>query len=104
MIVLIVSCLRHRLKCVLQGLAALDAGQKPGEPAASGAPGQEGSSSSSSSSSSSARQRLTLLGDAVAYLSDIVSVGAAGDEVLLEAAKVALRQAQEQLELAKLQR
>ena len=39
----------------------------------------------------------------MAYLSDIVAVGAAGDDVLLEAAKVALRAAQEQLELAKLQ-
>jgi len=45
-----------------------------------------------------------LLGDAAAYLSDIVSSGAAGDEVLLEAARAALRQVQEQQEMAKLDR
>jgi hypothetical protein len=45
-----------------------------------------------------------LLGDAVAYLSDVVSAGAGGDEILLDAAKGALKQAQEQLEMAKMQR
>lgn len=88
----------------MQGLAALDAaGQKTGDAADASVPSSPGQEPSSSGSSSSTRQRLTLLGDAVAYLSDIVSVGAAGDEVLLEAAKGALRQAKEQLELAKLQ-
>jgi hypothetical protein len=95
--------LLHYWILLLQGLAALDAGQKQGDPSAA-VPAQDSSTSSSSGSGSSARQRLTLLGDAVAYLSDIVSGGAAGDEVLLEAGKVALRQAQEQQELAKLQR
>lgn len=74
--------------------------QQPSGTAAAGA--AEGGQDSGSSSSP--RQRLVLLGDAVAYLGDIVATGAAGDEVLLEAAKVAARQAQEQLDMAKLQR
>jgi hypothetical protein len=84
------QCLTEMLCCALQGLAALE----PQSPEAAG----------DGSSGSSPRQRLVLMGDAVAYLSDIVAAKAGGDEVLLEAAKVALRQAQEQLELAKLQR
>lgn len=44
-----------------------------------------------------------MLGDAVAYLTDIVAAGAGGDDVLLEAAKGALRTAQEQQEMAKLE-
>lgn len=76
--------------CALQGLATLDP--------------QSTEAAGNSSSGSSPRQRSVLLGDAVAYLSDIVAAKAGGDEVLLEAAKVALRQAQEQLDMAKLQR
>lgn len=83
--------------CPIQGLALLTPAQQPSGTAAGG-------QDSGSSSSSSPRQRLVLLGDAVAYLGDIVATGAAGDDVLLEAAKVAARQAQEQLEMAKLQR
>lgn len=94
-----------------QGLAALIPPTEAQEAAAAGsdlttaaAAAGQGKDDSSNSSSSRPRQRLVLLGDAVAYLSDIVSAGAGGDEVLLEAARVALRQATEQLELARLQR
>lgn len=86
-----------------QGLAALNPEPQPAPSAAAagrGSPDRDGSSGSSSSP----RQRLMLLGDAAAYLSDIVSSGAGGDEVLLEAARGALRQVQEQQEMAKLDR
>jgi hypothetical protein len=89
-----------------QGLANLTPAHQSSVTAAAGATAGAAAAASGqdSSSSSSPRQRLVLLGDAVAYLGDIVGTGAAGDEVLLEAAKVAARQAQEQLEMAKLQR
>jgi hypothetical protein len=88
--------------CPTQGLAMLTPAQQPSGTAAAGAAAAGGQDSSSGSSSP--RQRLVLLGDAVGYLGDILATGAAGDDVLLEAARVAARQAQEQLEMAKLQR
>jgi hypothetical protein len=56
------------------------------------------------SSSSGSRQRMTLLGDAGRYLSDVVAAagGPGGDVGLRDAAAVALKQVQEQIELSKL--
>eukprot|EP00879_Flechtneria_rotunda_P007727 GHRR01008100.1.p1 GENE.GHRR01008100.1~~GHRR01008100.1.p1 ORF type:complete len:494 (+),score=215.03 GHRR01008100.1:203-1483(+) len=58
--------------------------------------------SAGGSNGTSVRQRVTLLNDAVAYLSDVVSVDAGGDVGLRAAAAAALRQLQEQLEQAQL--
>jgi hypothetical protein len=83
---------KYRCALAMQGLAGL---KSPTDGAAA---------ASSGSSSSSSRQMLMLLGDAGRYLSDVVAAagGPGGDEGLRDAAAVALKQIQEQIELSKL--
>jgi len=91
---------RYRCALAMLGLAAVlgtrAAGSdmsRSGDGAAGGAAGE---------SIGSQRQLLTLLGDAAAYLSDVVTSDAGGDPGLREAAEAALRQAQQKIEMAKL--
>jgi hypothetical protein len=90
---------KYRCALAMQGLAGLK-GSAGGASAAAAAAGVSGSSSNSSSG----RQRLVLFGDAGRYLSDVVAAagGPGGDEGLRDAAAVALKQVQEQIELSKL--
>jgi hypothetical protein len=80
---------KYRCALAMQGLAGLK--------------GSAGGGSAAGVSSGS-RQRMTLLGDAGRYLSDVIAAaaGPGGDEGLRDAAAVALKQVQEQVEVSKL--
>lgn len=82
---------KYRCALAMQGLAGLNPdGLKAAAAGGSDAQGP--------------RQQLVLLSDAFNYLSDVVKTGAGGDEGLREAAAAALRQVQQQLEMAKMAR
>jgi hypothetical protein len=85
---------KYRCALAMQGLAGLKGS----------AGGGSAAGVSSGSSCSGSRQRMTLLGDAGRYLSDVIAAagGPGGDEGLRDAAAVALKQVQEQIEVSKL--